>query len=326
MSLKALTKRAAITTPTLALAMAGLAFTYSANAEDGPAGTDIYLADLSKNTKGHYQLKNVKKITPRKGYDNQPSFLPDGKGLFYTAILPMKSGQWQADSFHYNFTSKKHTNLTNSDLSEYSPTLMANSKRFSAIVVEEDGKQLLWQLPYAPAAKQKKAGRLFDLDPVGYHVWGKQQDLAMFILGPQNTLQYKTTVSAKAKIVAEDIGRSLRYVASRNSFSFSHNHKGKGKNKGKDSWWLSEYQPNDDKVTALVPLPKGSDYYTWLNDETAVAAVKGVLHMWHYQRSASAGEPDWMPWVDLSGTCSTNISRLAVDKNQQRLAFVCDEQ
>lgn len=284
-------------------------------AEEGPPGTDIYIAEINQDKHGRYQLGGAKPITTRKGYDNQPFFLPDGSGLLYTAILPTAKGQWQADSFVYHFKNQQQTNLTNSTLSEYSPTLMNDKDRFSSVVVEADSKQYLWQFPYH---SDRKAKRLLATQPVGYHSWGKDDDLVMFVLGVKNTLQYKKNSSAKPRIVAENIGRSLRYVAKRNSFSFS-------RRDDKGIWWLSEYQPNGDKVTALVPLPEGSDYYTWLNDEVAVTAVNNTLHLWQHQGRGPGMVADWLPWVDLSPSCDTAISRLAVDRQQHKLAFVCDE-
>lgn len=307
-------------------AVASLSFsTATVSAEEGPPGTDIYIAGVVQNAMGFYQVNRPKRISRRKGYDNQPYFLPDGSGLLYTAIMQMKNGQWQADSFEYNFKSKEHTNLTNTPLSEYSPTLMAGGKTFSSIVVEKGGKQLLWQHPYKPAKlsekqAQGKSGRLFDLDPIGYHVWGKNDDLALFVLGDKSTLRYKKNVNSKAQIVAMDIGRSLRYVAKRDSFTFT-------QQKGKESWWLSEYQPKDDKVTNLVELPKGADYYTWFNEQMALTAVGSMLYAWTYRPSEiKAGKPGkWVKWKDFSHFCDTKITRLAVNSNYTRLAFVCDE-
>ena len=286
-----------------------------AQANEGPPGTDIHMAKLTKNDRGYWQLADFEQVTRDKGYDNQPYFLPDGSGLLYTKALQMQNGQWQTDSFEYKFANKRQRNLSKSDLSEYSPTLMANGKAYSAIVVEKDGKQYLHKLPYFGT---RKSARLHNIEPVGYHAWGKNGQLVMFVLGKPHTLQFMNNTKGKAKVVANDIGRSLRYTLARDAFSFT--------TKGKDKkWWLSEYQPATDKVTNLVPMPKGSDYYTWIDENTAVTAVGNTLHMWQYKIDKRAGEEDWIPWADVSAACKTKVSRLAVDANQSRLALVCDE-
>ena len=123
-----------------------ISLSQSAYADDGPPGTDIYVADISQTSSGSYQLGTPEQITRRHGYDNQPFFVPSGSlpiasGLLYTGILQQQDGVYQADSFAYDFATKQHTNLTNSQLSEYSPTLMPfkinNQAAFSAIVVED---------------------------------------------------------------------------------------------------------------------------------------------------------------------------------------------
>lgn len=296
---------------------AGMAasLSFSAVASDGPPGTDIIIGDLEKLNMGIYVAKNFSKVTTRKGYDNQPYFLPDGSGLLYTAILPMKNGQYQSDSFEYNFASGKHSNLTNTDISEYSPILMDGGRHFSSVVVEKDGKQKLWAYPYQG---RSKAHRLLDLEPVGYHAWGKNGALAMFVLGEPHTLQYRKSGDSKIVTVAENIGRSIRYVAERDSFSFTQLH-----TDGK--WWLSEVDVSTGKVSKLVPMPKDTGYYTWVDDKTAVTALKGSLYLWRYNTKSKQTSKNWFEWVDVSSHCKTQISRLAVNHDQTRLAFVCDE-
>jgi hypothetical protein len=290
----------------------------TAIAADGPPGSNIYLADLTTNKTQTLKLSAIDKITNHQGYDNQPYFLPDGSGLLYTSMLQMKDGQWQADSIEYNFSTHKHTNLTQSNISEYSPTLMAGGKYFSSVVVEKSNKQHLWAYPLH---NNKKAFRLSKVEPVGYHAWGEKGNLAMFVLGNEttkHTLQYQHNFKTKPKVVAQDIGRSLRYMPIRKSFTFS-------QIKDDGSQWLNEYQPETDKVTVLVQLPKGSDYYTWVNEDTAVTATGTTLYLWHKQKMPNKSANGWVTWKNLASVCSTKITRLAVNKQQSKLAFVCDE-
>lgn len=293
----------------------GMSLLSSAFAADGPPGTDIMLADLEKNKLGFYIAKHFRPVTTRKGYDNQPYFLPDGSGILYTAMLPNDKGEYQADSFKYNFDTKEHINLTNSELSEYSPTLMLGGKAFSSVVVEADGKQRLWAYPYN---RKGKSYKLLDIEPVGYHAWGQKGALAMFVLGEPHTLQYKANYRAKNLIVAKDIGRSLRYVPERNHFSFT-------ELKEDGQWWLSEFDAELVEIDKLVPTPKGADYYTWIDDKIAVTAVGNQLYTWHYKKDEKAKAEDWTLWMDASSACKTKISRLAVNSDKTKLAFVCDE-
>ena len=65
------------------------------------AQTDIWLIDFNDDKK--LDISTAKNITNRKGYDNQPSFSQDGKGLYYTKMLSTTQGEQQADIFYYNF-------------------------------------------------------------------------------------------------------------------------------------------------------------------------------------------------------------------------------
>lgn len=283
-------------------------------AATAPPGTDIFMASLSKSVEGYYQASKFSQVTERKGYDNQPYFLPSGEGIFYTAMLATGDGTYQSDSFEYQFASKKHVNLTNTKTSEYSPILMNSGTHFSTIV-EREGEQQFWAQAYG---SKNKAYRINNAEPVGYHAWGKNDDLVMFVLGKPHTLQYQQSSHAEPRVVAKNIGRSLRYVASRNAFSFSYQ-------KSDNTWWLAEYLPNDDKVVDLVPLIEGSGYYTWLDDFRAITSVGTEIYMWRLKAGVKATVAHWMPWLDVSKTCPTKVSRLAVNNQSSRLAFVCNE-
>src|SRR4051812_9930298 len=62
-----------------------------------PPSTDIYLADL-KLVQGSVTIGKPTNVTHRKGYDNQPFFLPDGQSFFFTVI----GEDEQADTYRYD--------------------------------------------------------------------------------------------------------------------------------------------------------------------------------------------------------------------------------
>ncbi|MGH9858097.1 MAG: TolB family protein, partial [Acidobacteriota bacterium] len=99
---------------------------------DPPPSTDIFLFPLEN---GKIVSSGVRNITKRKGYDNQPHFLPDSKKLFYTSI---REGN-QSDIFLYDLGNAAAKKITTTDESEYSPTLTPDGQFFSTIRVEKDG-------------------------------------------------------------------------------------------------------------------------------------------------------------------------------------------
>ncbi len=87
--------------------------------------TDIWLLDI-KATNDTIILTNPINITNRTGYDNQPSFSPDGETILYTS---MRDGK-QTDIYKYDLKTKKITQFTNTSTSEYSPNVMPDKKIF----------------------------------------------------------------------------------------------------------------------------------------------------------------------------------------------------
>lgn len=275
--------------------------------------SDIFVTELTTNN-GQTTLSNSKNITQRKGYDNQPMFNSDSSGLFYTAMFT-NGEHSQTDSMYYSFSSGLSKNITNTNnYSEYSPTPIDNDSKLSMIFVDESGSQKLWQTNIATGEQSPINSTI---EPVGYHAWGKNDELLLFVLGEEMMLQYLAKPSLQqADIIAKNIGRSLRYNKTKDLFTFT---------KGKEQQVLHTFNANTKEVTKLTVLPKGSAYYTWLNDNTVLSASGSNIYYWHYDPEHNNTASNWQLLANLANTCSTEISRLAVAPDQTKLAFVCEQ-
>ncbi|WP_166109699.1 hypothetical protein [Pseudoalteromonas sp. Z9A5] len=261
--------------------------------------SQILLADL--NTP--YGLQ-VSIVSDKNSYNNQPNLIDNGVYFTHEVIT---NGQSQTDIVYYDLTTKQITNITNSPVSEYSPTIMPNKNNLSAIVVEADGKQKLWQYPLK---SENAPSRIFDwIEPVGYHAWGVQNDLVMFILGKPHTLQYTSVEEAKGQVAASNIGRTLIYNKSTATFLFSYT-----KN---EQHILASFNPQDKQVEDLLRLPAQVQDFILKDDTTIAYAIKNRV----YQRKLD-GSDEVSQWLNLSTYCETNITRISY--NNEKLAFVCD--
>src|SRR5512142_3166495 len=102
------------------IAIAALAvFAATASAQSSPPGTDIYLAPLTVAA-GRIGVGTAVNITNRTGYDNQPSFTPDGASILYTSVRE----DGQADIWRYDLRDRSTHQVTHTPESEYSPTVM----------------------------------------------------------------------------------------------------------------------------------------------------------------------------------------------------------
>jgi len=155
--------------------------------------TDIWLLDI-KATKDTIILSNPVNITNRAGYDNQPSFSPDGTYILYTSIRDEK----QSDIYKYDLKTKQITQFTNtSATSEYSPTFMPDGKNISVVMVEPDSVQRLWKFPLKGGAPSLVMDKV---DSIGYHCWINKDSLALIMITEPPTL---VTVNTKTQFPRE---------------------------------------------------------------------------------------------------------------------------
>lgn len=289
---------------------------YSALVTAQSSGTDIFIADvLTKN--GTYLLSNHRNITDRDGYDNQPFFMNSGEQLFYTSALTANEST-QTDVILFNLRTNQGTNISQSEASEYSPTLMSDQMHYSMIRVAEDGKQKLWSYPLKEG---KKRELLKDVEPVGYHAWINETEVMLFVLGEPHRLEIANTVSGKSVAFDKDIGASLFKIPNTQVMSYTRN---VAQDKAAEPiWQLTEIDPVTKNRTPLTQLPSGAYYYAWSPDKSALAAQGSKLMRWHYSDKDSAPQA-WVEFADVSPHCPKGVSRLAMNPQQTKLAYVCD--
>ncbi|MEO1051821.1 MAG: hypothetical protein AAFX87_14420 [Bacteroidota bacterium] len=269
-------------------------------------GTDIYLFDL-KAVSGQIEISNPKNVTQRTGYDNQPYFYSKGKRLFYTALIDGS----QTEIFSYDLSKNQSVKMTNTEESEYSPTITPDKRSFSTIRVEKDGTQRLWQFPI----KGGEPSLVFnDVKPVGYHCWVDKERIVMFVLGEPNTMQVGLTSSQQSSKIAESVGRSFHHIPNSELISFIHK-------ETDEQWFIKSYNPETGAIKTIVKtLPKSEDI-AWLKDGTVLMGSENVLYKFHPKQDKS-----WVKVVDLNEFNLPNgFTRLAVDSGNKKLAIVVNE-
>src|SRR5262249_43897471 len=168
-----------------------------------PPDPDIFLATFS--ARGTPAVARALNITHTPGYDNQPSFTPDGASILFTS----NRGDRQTDIYRYDIADATTTRVTNTPESEYSPTVTPDRAHLSVIPVEADGTQRLWRFTLQGEQPELVLERV---KPVGYHAWTDDHTLALYVLGQPATLQLADTRSGNAVEIARGIGRSIQRV------------------------------------------------------------------------------------------------------------------
>ena len=293
-------------TKTLTL-MAALAFTacggdsgdYTPTAASSPS-TDVFLGVLRLDD--GLNIEGLSNITDRDGYDNQPHFTPDGAALLYTSARDTL----QTDIYRYDIATGAVTQVTQTAASEYSPTVMPGGTQFSTIR-EEPSRQQLWRY----GMDGSDAGGLLDaIQPVGYHAWGDENTVAMFVLGDSltpNTLQVGDLESGAVSVLAENIGRSLHPIPGRRAISFVHK-------VSDDEWLIKAIDLDTRSASTITTTMPGREDYAWLPDGTILMGSESALYRW--------SDSGWEMVADLSEYGVRGMSRLAVTSDGDRIAVV----
>jgi len=267
-----------------------------------PPAADIFLMDM-KMRGGQIELGKPIQITEWKGYDNQPSFLPDGKSLLYTSIRD----DGQADIYRCNIADNTITRITQTSESEFSPTIMPDGKHFSVVRVELDSTQRLWKFPIIGGEPTLV---LENVKPVGYHTWADANIFALFILGNPPTLQIADLRTGKAEIVAENIGRSLHKIPKQEAIGFVHK-------VGENEWLIKRLDLKTHAITTLAKPLSGSEYYTWTPHGLLLMGQDSQLFQCDPKKNGA-----WQEIADFASTGLKGITRLAVSPKGEKLAVV----
>jgi hypothetical protein len=174
--------------------------------------TDIWLFKIEKK-ENVYSYTNPLNVTHRVGYDNQPTFCLDGKSILYVVIDSTK----QADIYQYNINKKATLNLTKSEVSEYSPTILPNGLGFSCVVVEKDSSQRVWKFNFD--------GKFHSIahegtDSIGYHTWLNNDTLLYYKLTNPHSLRILNVKSNEDYWLCDHPTRAFKKIGLSSNFMY----------------------------------------------------------------------------------------------------------
>jgi hypothetical protein len=268
--------------------------------------TDVFLAPLAR-VGDSLIIGAAVNVTHRAGYDNQPSFLPDGSGFLYTAV----GADSQADIWRYDIASRRTSRVTATPESEYSPTVMPGGTRFSVIRVERDSTQRLWSFALDGSDPQLM---LAALKPVGYHAWLDSPRLLAYMLGAPSTLHLISRDGSGDEIRARDIGRAVHRIPGQDAYTFTQRDSTK-------TLWIMAQAIGGGPPQRIVRAAPDNEFHIWMRNDVLLTASHGILMRWNGE---GGDQGRWIPTADLSTNGVKNVSRLAVSSDGHWLAFVAE--
>ena len=264
--------------------------------------TDIWLLDIDKS-QDSIVLRNPVNITTRSGYDNQPVFSPDGKYLLYTSIREDN----QADIYKFDLVSKQTSRLTFTPTSEYSPAFTPDGKSISVVMVEPDSVQRLWKFPI----KGGKANLVLnDIDSIGYYRWISKDSLALILITEPPTLEVVNVNSGNTVVVKSNVGRCMIERDGRLYYT----------QKQSDAGILLTTYPRSVKEGEEKVQKLKSEDFTFLNSKepALLNGLKSKIFTLFPNQSVEKSI------IDLSGIGIKNISRIAINREGNKLAIVAE--
>jgi len=287
----------------------------AAAAAAAPPDTEIYVVEMKTAAGGAVEFARPANVTNRAGYDNQPSFTPDGRAVLFTS----QRDDGQTDIYRLDLTTGATARLTSTPESEYSPTVTPDGKFFSVVRVEADKTQRLWKFPLAGGGGAPTLV-MTDVKPVGYHLWLDSRTLALFVLGAEtrpHTLQVAMLGKRPGEVVelstlATNVGRSLLRVAGRrDTFSFVHK-------LSPENWVVKTVDLKTHRTAALGKTLPGSEDLAWLPDGSLLMAREAKL----FRLDPARAQEGWREIADFTSAGLRRITRLAVSPRADRLALV----
>ena len=268
------------------------------------SNTEIFLLDI-KFKLDKIEIYNVKKISNNKGYNNQPIFVSNDKILFTS------ERNLQNDIVQYDSSENSLKYLTNTLTSEYSPIRYKKNK-VTAVSLDKKGEQYL----RIYNVKDNTFKIPFTDKIVGYYNYSKKikNQIISSVLENNELVLYTSNLKTKEHTyIDNNTGRSIHNIP-KNKFGeekISYISK-------KDSIWNINYADlSSYKTKTITTTLNNNEDICWFKDGSILTSNKNNLYIFNSKLSK-----DWKLLCSLEEYGITNISRIAINPNNDKLALV----
>lgn len=261
--------------------------------------TDVWLFKLETNKQKQTVLAEPLNVSNREGYDNQPSFSPDTKCLFY--VMMKEDGQ--TDIYCYDLRSKINKPITRSKESEYSPTIIPGGKKLATVMVEKDSVQRIHLLNPELGFDDAK----IEIDSVGYYTFVNADTLVYYKLTQPHSLRFYSQNQREDKWLCNNPIRTFKMI-NRHSFIYGI----------KDSASVTFYRYDFllRKASRYATYPSTSEDIFW-DEQLGLLKSEGTQILRYDEEKR-----DWILLYDLSSFGIKKITRFCIDPSHKYLSVV----
>lgn len=267
---------------------------------------EIYSSKLEINN-GVTQVTDVINLTNHDGYDNQPSFSPDGKLLYFSSIRD----NIQADIYAIDMSDRSTKQITNTAESEYSPVFTSDGNSFTVVRVEKDSVQRMWEF-VKNGTTQKVI--LPKIDSIGYYCKIDDKRYAFFMVTEPPAMVVADIKKQTTITIDKNIGRCIKRIPGENAISYIFK-------KSDNQWVIKKYDLNKNMISIISLIPAISEDFIWTSDKNLIMARNNQFWMYNYKSE----NPEWKMISEIQELKDKKIYRLALSPDGVTLAFVADE-
>ncbi len=265
--------------------------------------TEVYLAGLS-NSNDTLHIGGILNISQNDGYDNQPSFY-DNENLLFSST---RNGQTDIVLFNINDSSTNWLSST-PDGSEYSPLKIPGKEAVSAIRLDEDGLQRLYEYDFKTGESKEILKNL----KVGYHVWYNENIIVSSVLVDNRMdLVVSNLKDDSNYTVQKNVGRSLHKIPNTNLISFI--------SKENDTSMVRSINPFSGATKNVIGLLDTSEDICWTPNGTLVSAYENTLIGYNPTQ-----DKEWKALHRFREKEIHAISRIAVSPDGKQIALVSQD-
>ncbi len=278
--------------------------------------TDIFLVEYNIAKTGKYFFVPPYNFTKRAGYDNQPSFSPDGEKIFYVSTRD----SIQTDLYSYSIYDSITEQITRTPESEFSPVLLGDNFYVSHIKQELDKKQHLNKCLLDGSEDQQI---LNSTDSAAYYAWINENTLAVVVLDKIMQLNIYEMPSEQFTPLVKNVGRCVtRMYNSMDEVCYI------DKNDTANIM-IMRYNVKEGMMNPVAPMLKGSEDFAWTNDGKIIAGRDGKLYILDPLKlkedinsfDPKLAETNWIELADFSKSIG-NFYRIAVSPKGNKWAIV----
>lgn len=267
--------------------------------------TDIWLVNIVKK-EGKYSYEKPLNITNRKGYDNQPSFTEDNKGVYFVSDKVAN----QTDIFIYNIKHKTINPVFQTRESEYSPTLTTDNKFITCVVVLTDSSQQLlnYDVENKLSAVEIAKG-IPNTDSVGYFTWLNKDTVLYYKLTEPHSLRAWDITTNKDVWICDHPTRAFKKIGNTSQFIY-------GIKKDSTSVEFRIYNPTLRESKVYATYPSINEDFVWNNELGLIKSENSELLNYNPLTKK------WNLLFSFSNIGIKKITRFVFDSKNKRLAIV----